>query len=47
MQVSPFFSLVASGGRAEADTVDGLLERPALRRRLWISPFIKRDDSRI
>ena len=47
MHISPFFSLVASDSRAEVETFDGLLARPALRRRLWISPSIKRDDSRI
>jgi hypothetical protein len=47
MHANPFFKLVASGGRAEADSVDGLLGRPALRRRLSIPPSIERDDSRI
>jgi hypothetical protein len=46
MHVSPFFSLVASGSRAGADTVDGLLSRPALCRRLSIPPSVERDDSR-
>jgi hypothetical protein len=47
MHVSPFFSLVTSGSRAEVGTFDGLLARPAARRCFSIPPSIKRDDMRI
>jgi hypothetical protein len=47
MHVSPFFSLVTSGSRAEVATFHGLLAKPAAGRCFSIPPSIKHDDRRI